>query len=157
MSVLSEGLEKVKRLLLERGEPNTDPQRRWVERLQNTERHLVEATKLEEEAAASQNDEKLQRRLVIRSGQATLALNQVVRGTESHRRNYDEAHGGTAAERRAGWNQAYADRMLKLQGRIVRKNKKRADMTPEEWAAHEREKGRIAKAKQRAKKDIDPD
>lgn len=152
MLTFSERLAEVRRLLQERGEPTTDPQRRWVARLSNAEKLLLDAISLQEQVAAEPDNELTKKRLVIRQGQVRLALEQILRGVESHRRNYVDAHGASDAERRAGWNQAYADRIMKTEGRVVRTNKKRSEMTPEEWAAHRRKQEREAKAKQRSKK-----
>lgn len=148
MMTLSDGLAEIRQLLQNRGEPKTEPQKRWVDRLLKAEQLFLDAISLQEQAAADPDNEVAQKRFVVRQGQARLELDRIRRGVASHRRNYTDAHGETTEERREGWNQAYADRV----GRDVREYKKKSDMTPEAWAERQRKKSSDAKARYRAKK-----
>ena len=132
---------------------DTDRRRLWLTRLQNTETLIVRALDMEEQATASPDDPKLKTRASICAGQADLAFRQVAKGLKTYNDNAKILEGPDIEARREKWRLAKADEVLKTKGRVTRRNKRRADMSPEELAAHKREGWRLAKAKLRAKKE----
>jgi len=153
LSLLHKHLEKL-RTVIQSQPTRTEQQKKWTQRLLDTERLVVDAIALRESLSGSPDDEQLKRKVIIREGQAKLALAQVWKGTKTHRENYDAAHGATPEEKRAGWNAAYRQRIRDSEGREVRPYQKRKDMTEDELRQrdeHRREKARLKKQKQRAK------
>lgn len=91
-----------------------------------------------------------------RAYQAKQAMDQVRSGARSFRENYDDAHGGTVDQRRAGWREAYRERVRQKEGREPATYRKPSQMTPEEREKHEaeleRRKYEARKAKRHAAK-----
>jgi hypothetical protein len=131
---------------------DTENQRTWRAVLANTEKLIVEAIELRQASAEAPEDEVARRHASVRLGQVKLAIQKIRKGEASYKRNGDAAHGDTPKERQDGWREAKRQRVREKDGREPRHNRRRSDMTPEEWAAHKREQGRLAKAKLREKK-----
>lgn len=165
LAALADQLDELRRLQAA-SKSNTDRQMLWTQRLADTEKLIIEAMDLEASAGRAPDDAPLQRRAMVRATQAKLAMDQVRKGTRSFRENYDDAHGGTVEQKRAGWNEAYRERVRQKEGREPTTYAKPSRMTPEEREKHEAERERRkyeakklkrAQARQAAGKQVEPD
>lgn len=132
--------------------PRTGRQRLWAARVAECEALEAQAALDTATADAASEDRLLHRKAMASRELAKLAREAVERGQKTYRANYDAAHGSTPEERRAGWNDAYRERVLKQEGRVARTNGKPSTMTLEQRREYEREREKQKKARQRAAK-----
>lgn len=151
MPSLTESMEWIRGLLAIQ-QDDTVRQLKWKQRLLNAEKLVSDALGIQQRAALDPADEALRRNLSARLWQANFAVDQLRRGTQSHVENYHAAHGATVADRRAGWNRDYHERVLRKEGRIARTNAKPSEMTEEDRIAHKRRQERERQKRSRAAK-----
>lgn len=129
----------------------TDAQRRWHARLVETERQIALTIIACDAAIAAPADETADRHAMSRRERSKHVYQAVLAGEANFRKTYEAAHGATVEERRAGWRDAYHQRVIMTEGRTPRTNKRRADMSALEWQAHKRKQQRLYKAAHRTR------
>jgi hypothetical protein len=134
---------------------NTDRQKRWTNRVDDSLVLVGQARDLERQRSQDPENYLLGRLTLYVKTRARLEHAAIMSGFESYVSNYEEAH-GVGEERRERWRDAYSERVLKETGRITRKNKRRSEMSPAEWENHKREQRRVNKQRYRLRASSTP-
>ena len=151
MRTLADELEWIQEQQARRSVAENERQERWLERLANAETIVRFVMDLELKLATSPGDQKLLRSFTIKKWQAKDAMDSLRGSHANYLRNAVELRGGTLEDRRKRDREEYAEKVLKKEGRVARKNARREDMTPEELKDHKKKLHNAAKAKWRAK------